>query len=78
MIVDEQQMRTMLEEMGVEQSKIDEFISQYPKNKEEEERDIKRLADQGITVQHLKEKYDKEEDWRKKAAIMAGIISEGL
>ena len=75
---DESNMRKMLEEMNFPQAKIDEFIANIPRNGEEEQKQIRELAERGIYVQNMKEAMDMETDWKKKAVIAARIISAGL
>lgn len=76
--IDESQVRSLLEELSIPVDKIDEFLSNLPKNEEEDERMKKNLERNGIHVETLKDQLEKEDDWKKKAALAARIISQGL
>lgn len=68
----------LLEDMDIPQEKIDEFLANLPKTKEEDSKRVKELERQGYHVQTLKEQMVNEKDWRVRASIAARIISQGL
>jgi len=72
--IDEKEARKMLEEMGLAQNLIDDFINGLPKTDEEEESQIEELRQRGIYLAELQKQYDEEENPFEKSAIAARKI----
>ncbi len=73
MTIDE--VRMLMEESGIEEEKINEFLVSLEKNESES----KEKAYDRITAEwEMKNQMDNEIDWRKKAQIAARIISLNL
>lgn len=76
--IEENKARKMLEEMGVSQTQIDQFINDLPKTEEEEREQTKIMKKNGLTMAALNKQYDEEYDPFKKSVIIARKISLDL
>jgi len=73
-MIDEDQLRLMLEDLDIDQDKIDEIIILANENMPEE---IEYNTDE-YSKEMLRIKIEETDDWRKKAKYAARLISLGL
>jgi len=69
-------LRIILEELGVDENKVGEFLKVYEENLTEKEKNIPVAGD--ISPFTAKKMIDDEPDWRKKAQLSARLISADL
>lgn len=69
------EIRTMLEDLKVDELKITEFLYAYNERSMREEREAVNSESKHHMRHILQEAFDDAVDWRKKAAIAARIIS---
>jgi len=70
------EIRTVLEEVGVEKDKLEEAVEAVSASREQEQ-PAENMSREATEIA-LKCKLDSETDWRKRAAIAARIISLNL
>ena len=69
-------LRIILEDLGVDENKVGEFLKVYEDNLNKEEKNIPADMDQATFM--AQKMIDDEPDWRKKAQLVARLISSEL